>query len=484
MKKVFLLSIFCASLTLGNTQDFNFKYGATPQDSLKCLEQLSAFQLYYNQKSYAEASTYWQYVVNNCPRSWNGVFAYAQTMFDNLIKVETDSIRKEQLIDSLLWSYDMGSKYFPDKYTEGYGLGFKAFNTIRYRSRNYMQAYDWFVESVELEKEKTQPAIWDVFFKTAEQIAKIKRDTNILIETYERATSYIEDAINDAFKGYDKAMANFDNLNEAWEKSQNQTLENPISEADYNQRSKVLSADTARQMKLVSNYRKTLSNIELGFLPYASCEKLEAVYNKKFESNKDNLSALKKMVTTLSKRQCMLLPVFRNALEIVHKNEPNAQTAFLTGTLMMQHDSTLDRAIEYLNQAIKLYETNEQKIEPYYLLAMTYYLKSNYAEARNAAYNAIKIKPTCGKAYILIGDLYKNSGSRCSGGDNLPYAYNWAAADKYAKAVAVDPSVADKAQEARSGLRFPSATDKFDRGLNAGDSYRVGCWIQESTTVR
>jgi len=484
MKKVFLLSIFCATLSFVNAQDFNFKYGANAQDSIKCLEQLSAFQLYYNQKAYGEAYLYWQYVVNNCPRSWNGVFAYAQTMFDNLIKVEKDSIKKEHLIDSLLWAYDKGAQYFPDKYSTGYSLGFKAFNTIRYRSKNYMDAYNWFVESVEMEKEKTQPVIWDVFFKTAEQITRIKRDTNIIIETYERATSYIDDAINEAFKGYDKAMSNFDNLNEAWEKSQNQTLENPISEAEYNKRAKALSADTIRQMKLVTNYRKTLNNIELAFLPYASCEKLEIVYAKKFESIKNNLPALKKMVNTLSKRQCMLLPVFRDALEIVHKNEPSAQTAFLTGTLMLQHDTTLDKAIEYLTQAISLYETNEQKIEPYYMLGLAYQLKGNYSEARSAAYNAIKINPNCGKAYILIGDLYKNSGSRCSGGDNLTYANNWAAADKYAKAAAVDPSVADKAQEARAGLRFPSATDKFDRGLNAGDSYKVGCWIQESTTVR
>jgi tetratricopeptide (TPR) repeat protein len=180
----------------------------------------------------------------------------------------------------------------------------------------------------------------------------------------------------------------------------------------------------------------------------------------------------------------MLLPVFRNALEIVHQNDPSAQTAFLTGTLMLQHDSTLNKAIEYLTQAINLYETNEQKIEPYYMLGLAYQLKENYSEARSAALNAIKINPNCGKAYILIGDLYKRSGQRCSGGDMLPYAYNWAAADKYAKAVAVDPSVADKAQEARAGLRFPSAEDKFDRGLQSGASYKVGCWIQETTTVR
>ena len=66
----------------------------------------------------------------------------------------------------------------------------------------------------------------------------------------------------------------------------------------------------------------------------------------------------------------------------------------------------------------------------------------------------------------------------------LPYANNWAAADKYSKAASVDPSVAAEAAEKRSKLRFPAGEDKFVRGLSDGTSYFVGCWIQESTVVR
>ena len=142
----------------------------------------------------------------------------------------------------------------------------------------------------------------------------------------------------------------------------------------------------------------------------------------------------------------------------------------------------LDRAIVFFNQATELSVTNEQKANVYYMLAMAYKLKVQFSEARNAAYAALKANPNMGKAYILIGDLYKTSGSRCS--DGVPYDYSWAAADKYAKAVAVDPSCAAEANEARAGLRFPSNDDLFKRGLNKGASYHVGCWIQENTTVR
>ena len=118
------------------------------------------------------------------------------------------------------------------------------------------------------------------------------------------------------------------------------------------------------------------------------------------------------------------------------------------------------------------------------MLGLALQLKGNYSEARAAAYNAIKIKPNFGNAYILIGDLYANSGALCSGGDNTPYANNWAAADKYNKAAAVDPSCAEAANAKRARLSYPNKEEKFKRGLNAGDSYHVGCWIQENTTVR
>ena len=148
------------------------------------------------------------------------------------------------------------------------------------------------------------------------------------------------------------------------------------------------------------------------------------------------------------------------------------------------HNKDYDKAIEYYKQAIDLFETNEQKVDPYYMLGLAYMGKGNYQEARAAALNAIKIKPNCGKAYILIGDLYASSGSRCSGGDEVPGAYAWAAADKYARAAAVDPSVADDAAAKRAKLPGVSGEEKFKRGLKSGDPYHVGCWIQENTTVR
>lgn len=476
MRKVLLtLTIIFTIISAKAQNHCSFKYGANEADSIRCLEEITTFRTFYDQKNYIDALQSWQYIVNHCPCSWNGIFVYAQTMFDALIKNAPDSLKREHYIDTLLRSYEIRHLYFPNNYTEGNGLGFKAYNTMRYRNSDYENAFDWFTRSVDMEREKSQPNILDIYFKTAELMVKVKGDTTFIIEAYERATEYIDEAINNAFKQYEKQLPNFENLEAAFENQQ-------INELEYNKRKKLLQDDTARQMKLVENYRKTLSNIEGVFTPYAPCSVLEQVYAKKLETHRSDISVVKKIVMTMSKDPiCLNSPVFKEALEILHNAEPGAQSAYLMGNFSLQN-SDIDKAIDYFTQAIELFETNEQKVQPYYMLGLAYQLKGNYSESRTAANNVLKIKPNFGKAYLLIGDLYAMSASRCS--EDIPFATSWAAADKYNRAAAVDPSVAEDAASKRSKLKYPSITDKHARGLTDGASYRVGCWIQENTTVR
>jgi tetratricopeptide (TPR) repeat protein len=237
-------------------------------------------------------------------------------------------------------------------------------------------------------------------------------------------------------------------------------------------------------MQYITNYVKTLKNIENTFTPFAPCHVLEQVYQNKLEQNKDNLNALKKMLITMNNRGCTKSQVFIDMLNIVHKAEPSAQTANLMGYYSLSNED-YDAALGFFKEAIDLFETNEQKVDPWYMIALAYKIKGNFPEARNAALQAIKIKPSCGKAYILIGDLYASSGGKCGGDDALPGDYNWAAADKYSRAAAVDASVAEEAAQRRAKLRFPSDQEKFVRGYTTpGASYTVKCWIQETTTVR
>jgi len=485
MKKIMLfLFVICFTLSgFAQSTPCGFQYGKTDKDSLDCLEQISLFKTFYDQKNYKDAYSHWKKIVDLCPCSWNAIFntTYLQNMFDALIKSTDDNEElQNQYIDDLLDGVGNRHLYFPRNFTEGNGLGFKAFYLIRYRGKNteeVMRAFDMFIESIEMEKEKTQPNIWDIYFRIAEQIARAKQDTTIMIDAYERATEYIEMAINNFYKEIDKQIPNFENLEEAFALGQ-------ITQVDYENRINRLSQDTARSMQFITNYERTLKNIENTFTPFAPCHVLEQVYGNKFEQNKENLTTLKKMLTTLNKGGCTNSQIFADMLNIVHKAEPSAQTANLMGYYSLNHGN-YDFALEFFREAIELFEINEQKIDPWYMIGLVNQIKGNYPEARNAALQVLKFKPNSGKAYLLIGDLYAASGTKCSGDDSLPLDYNWAAADKYVRAAAVDPSVAEQAREKRSKLKFPSDMDKFQRGFTTpGADYRVECWIQETTTVR
>ena len=207
MKKIIAIVaiVFSASFVFAQ-QPCSFKYGANEADSIKCLEQITIFRTFYNEKNYKDAYEAWQYVIQHSPCAYDGIYTNAQTLFQNLIKDEKDSARRELLIDSLLYTFDVRSTYFPDKFTPGSGLGFKAYNTIRYRKDQYEQAFNWFVQSVEMEKENTQPAIWDAYFQLAENLTKAKKDTSIVVEAYERATDYIDLSILNATKSYETSV--------------------------------------------------------------------------------------------------------------------------------------------------------------------------------------------------------------------------------------------------------------------------------------
>ncbi len=133
--------------------------------------------------------------------------------------------------------------------------------------------------------------------------------------------------------------------------------------------------------------------------------------------------------------------------------------------------------------------TNEDKGELAYRIAYEEYRSGDYSSARSYANKAASFKSGWGEPYMLIGNMYASSGKRCSGGVGTGWdaqVVAWAAMDMWAKAKSVDSSVASKAnsQIAKYKKYLPTKGDIFQRGFREGQSYKVGCWIGETTTIR
>ena len=88
---------------------------------------------------------------------------------------------------------------------------------------------------------------------------------------------------------------------------------------------------------------------------------------------------------------------------------------------------------------------------------------------------------------MLIGKLYASSGPLCGPGRGWDsQIVTWPAIDKWQYAKSIDPSVAEESDKlVRQYWQYmPKKEDIFFRQIAAGSSVRVGCWIQENTTVR
>ncbi len=113
------------------------------------------------------------------------------------------------------------------------------------------------------------------------------------------------------------------------------------------------------------------------------------------------------------------------------------------------------------------------------------FIQNKYCETIVYAKEAVSLKSNHGKAYILMGDAIIYSRDNL-GDDFEKRTAFWVAADKYAKAKAVDPEVAAEANKKINdyAAQYPNHEEVFFRDMNDGDSYQVKGCINEYTTVR
>ncbi len=145
-------------------------------------------------------------------------------------------------------------------------------------------------------------------------------------------------------------------------------------------------------------------------------------------------------------------------------------------------------AVSLFEKASDEAKDNDRKAKYQLLIAKIYYahLKS-FSKSRQYALQSAKLDPNSGEPYILIGKLYASSGPICGPGRGWDsQIVTWPAIDKWQVARNIDPSVAAQANRLinQYSAYMPNVEDVFQRNLKVGQSFYVGCWIQESTTIR
>ncbi len=145
-------------------------------------------------------------------------------------------------------------------------------------------------------------------------------------------------------------------------------------------------------------------------------------------------------------------------------------------------------AVQLFERAASETDDNGKKSKYHLLIAKIYYAHlKNFSKSRQFALLAAKLDPNSGESYILIGKLYASSGPLCGPGRGWDsQVVTWPAIDKWQIARNIDPTVASEANKLISQYSsyMPNVEEIFQRNLKEGQSFFVGCWIQESTTIR
>ncbi len=208
-----------------------------------------------------------------------------------------------------------------------------------------------------------------------------------------------------------------------------------------------------------------------------TCDQIEERYVKKFRETK-TAEAAKKVIAYSLQYKCTTSDFFIEAASVLLESEPSASLAKTIADRYVVNKN-FNKAIEFYNKSLELEQDNLKRAEAYYKIAQVYVIQDQKVTARQIARKAISEDPSFRDAYGLIGNLYFNSFNDCKKGESkiADYSVYIAAYEMYAKAGDTEKMEAAKAF-------FPTKEDLFSEDLYDGDSYEVGCWINETITLR
>jgi len=405
---------------------------------------------FYKQKNYTAALPLWKHAFETAPAA-DGKVKYHYDdgvgIYKGLFETATDA-EKKTYVDMIMSIYDKRAECTGE---EGYSAGRKAFDYYYY-FRDYISddaLFTLFQKAIDMKGEKSDYFVINPFTSMLyDRILKEKI-------SHEEARSYAS-TINSTIKN---GLANCKKDCESWE--------------------------------IVNEYAPArLESLE-GLKGFYTCEYYQNKYYSVFTDNPTDCESINLAYRRLLWGGCSQSDAM--VMEINAAKQQNCKVQIPTESTLKQGYTAYTEG--RYKEAIAKFEafiaktTDPQKKAKYALLiAKIYYgdLK-NFPKSRTKAKEAASYRPNWGEPYILIGKLYASSGPLCGPGRGWDsQVVTWPAIDMFEKAKQVDPAVAAEANKWINTYKqyMPSKEDLFFRNLKAGSSYKVGCWINESTTIR
>lgn len=423
----------CVGAQVKNPALSNPKYGPDPETREECLKQTSFYQEFYKQGNYKNAENGWKIVYEICPQSSQNIYIRGIRM----LKMKLDAMSESDparlvLVDSLMRVYDKRIRYFGRR---GYNLQQKGADLMAYAPERDEEISAILKEAYELQKDELDAAtVMKYFENEARMYGEKKLSSGAIIELY----------------------------------------------AD-------LSSTLKKQMEKDSTVKPVSDALDQRFasLGVATCADLVGIYGPKFEAAPQDVDLAKTVYNHLTSLRCYDEPIYLQAARLIFKSSPSASLALeIARICVTKRDNGL--AEEYFKHAVALELEGSRKARV--LLEYASFVSTNLGnkpQARSLAYEALSADSSMGAAYSFIAALYEQT-RNCGASELENLSVFWAAVDKYQKAMSVDASLRDECQKRISYLSgfFPTTEQVFFQDMQKGDSFKVPCWINETTTVR
>lgn len=451
---VLVLFVFVNTLIgQGTPPHLDPKYGADSVARMECAMNISLYSEFYKQQNYTDALKPWLKVYELCPTASKNTFIKGATIYKNLIATEKDAVKKEALVDKLMALYDKRIEYFGDR---GAVLSYKGADLFAYRSEvAQKEVFDILGEAMKLEGKESKGAVVTIYMQVAVALYKSNElNGEKVIGAYTFSTETLDLAIE-----YNKMLV--------------------AKGGKYQQ-----SAE-----KELENLKTSYDNVEALFSESgaANCQALEAIFNAKYEENKDNLDWLVKINKLLNKNECTELELFAKTAEQQYKLDPTAEAAYNLARLFLKREQ-YTKAQGYYEQATNLQTDLNTKALYYYEWSQLALATDDYPKVRELSNKSIENNPNDGRPYIMIGRAYAASRKMNIGKEQVEQStVYWVAVDSFIKAKKVDASLTAQVDELVKdySVYFPKYEEWFMAiGTNEGDSYTVGGWINVTTKVR
>ncbi len=403
------------------------------------------------EKQYKEAYPLWKSVYEFAPAT-NGkvdnVFKDGIKIYTAFYKETSDTLLQKRYVDTVMAIYDKAFLCFPNK--KGYYLSKKG-NDLFYNYKG---------------------------LATDEEIYNMLKEASEINGNESRVSTIIPLAkLN--YKLYRSEKNDVEEARKTMEQTNNIIAHNLENCKDK-------KCDPWRQ---VEQYTSELSNRYENKKGFYDCNYFLDKYYTQFEEQPTNCDVIEDLYRKLKRSGCAKEePKMVALIDAYQKECYVAPTNPLADCRKLLEAEQFQQAINCYEDYIKTTSDPEQKARFTLRIAKIYYAHLNdFRKSREYARKTLQIKPNWGDPLILIGKLYASSGPLCGPGTGWDsQIVTWPAIDKWNEAKRKDPNVASEASKLiRQYERYmPSKGDIFQRNLNEGSSFKVKCWIQETTKIR